>query len=347
MEHLPAVDWAFAASTGRALVPPGPALSATAIADVVAELRDAAARASGHVAEVTLLERPASADVLVVDRANWVDAVCQSAASMLDAVGTEPADSPFAEVRAKALAVQAGAVFAVIANRILGQFDPFVAAPRLLLVAPNVVAVERQLGVRPDDFRLWVCLHEVTHRVQFSSAPWLGDYMKSNVDTLGAVGDESVNEVLTRLMEELRRRRDNGVSDDPADRGILGLLRATQPPPQREALDRLLMLGTLLEGHADHVMDAVGPAVIPTVAQIREAFDQRRRRPANPVQRLLRALLGVDAKVAQYVRGKAFVDEVVGKVGMQRFNTVWTDADTLPRPDEISTPQRWIDRVLG
>ncbi|WP_174411286.1 zinc-dependent metalloprotease, partial [Nocardia transvalensis] len=110
---------------------------------------------------------------------------------------------------------------------------------------------------------------------------------------------------------------------------------------------RLLMLGTLLEGHADHVMDAVGPAVIPSVVQIRHAFDQRRRRPANPLQRLLRALLGVDAKVAQYVRGKAFVDEVVGTVGMERFNTVWTDGDTLPRTDEIGDPQRWITRVLG
>src|SRR5690606_2098070 len=179
------------------------------------------------------------------------------------------------------------------------------------------------------------------------SAPWLADYMRTNVDILSEVGEEPMSEMLTRLLGEVRARRAADAVDDPNSRGIVGLLRAAQAPPQREALDRLLMLGTLLEGHADHVMDAVGPAVVPTVAQIRAAFDRRRQRPANPVQRLLRALLGMDAKIAQYVRGKAFVDHVVGRVGVGEFNAVWTDATTLPRTDEIEDPDRWIARVLG
>ena len=104
--------------------------------------------------------------------------------------------------------------------------------------------------------------------------------------------------------------------------------------------------GTLLEGHADHVMDAVGPAHVPTVADIRAAFDKRRKAPQNPVQRIIRALIGMDAKLAQYIRGKAFVDEVVSAVGMERFNTVWTSPETMPLPEEIDTPQAWIRRVL-
>jgi coenzyme F420 biosynthesis associated uncharacterized protein len=128
--------------------------------------------------------------------------------------------------------------------------------------------------------------------------------------------------------------------------GILGLVRAVQSEPQRDALDRLLVLGTLLEGHAEHVMDAVGPMVVPSVATIRRRFDERRHRKQPPLQRLLRALLGLDAKLSQYTRGKAFVDHVVGRVGMGRFNTVWSGPDTLPLPAEIEDPQRWIDRVL-
>ena len=106
------------------------------------------------------------------------------------------------------------------------------------------------------------------------------------------------------------------------------------------------MLGTLLEGHADHVMDAVGPAVVPSVHIIRNRFDDRRQRKQPPLQRVLRALLGVDAKISQYTRGKAFVDHVVGRVGMARFNAVWSGPQTLPLPAEIESPQRWIDRVL-
>jgi coenzyme F420 biosynthesis associated uncharacterized protein len=241
---------------------------------------------------------------------------------------------------------QTGAVLAFVSSGILGQYDPFsVAGGVLLLVYPNVIAVERQLRVAPADFRLWVCLHEVTHRVQFTANPWLAGYMSGTLGVLTQDAGEDVAAVAGRLGTLVRDRR-KGVDDGPNSAGILGFMRALQSEPQRKALDQLLVLGTLLEGHADHVMDAVGPAVVPSVATIRRRFEERRQRKQPPVQRVLRALLGIDAKMAQYTRGKAFVDHVVGRVGMDRFNVVWTGPETLPLPDEIDDPRRWIDRVL-
>ncbi|MFB8276776.1 zinc-dependent metalloprotease [Nocardia colli] len=341
-----AVDWKLAAKTGAALVPSGPRTSRFSAEQVVAELAEASVRAEGPVREVSMLldDQPVPA-ARIVDRPGWIAAAADSM-GQLTGTGADTGDRGL--LQGKPAGVQAGAMLAFLSTAILGQYDPFTGPDgTLLLVAPNIMAVERALGVSPSDFRLWVCLHEVTHRVQFSSAPWLADYMRSNVEVLGEVGDEPLNEMLSRLLEEVRDRRRGSRPDDPAARGVVGLLRATQAPPQREALDRLLMLGTLLEGHADHVMDAVGPAVVPSVEQIRSAFDQRRKRPTNPLQRIMRALLGVDAKVAQYVRGKAFVDDVVGRVGMERFNTIWTNAETLPRTDEIERPELWVTRVLG
>jgi coenzyme F420 biosynthesis associated uncharacterized protein len=192
---------------------------------------------------------------------------------------------------------------------------------------------------------LWVCLHEVTHRVQFTANPWLSSHMSQALGVLTQEGSDDVAQVVSRLAAFARGRGDSS-QDDPNSTGILGLLRAVQSDPQREALDQLLVLGTLLEGHADHVMDAVGPVVVPSVSTIRSRFDERRNRKQPPLQRLLRALLGIDAKLSQYTRGKAFVDHVVDRVGMARFNTVWTSPETLPRPIEIEYPQRWIDRVL-
>ncbi|WP_084479196.1 zinc-dependent metalloprotease [Nocardia jejuensis] len=337
------VDWKLAARTGSALVPSGPKTSRAAAQQAVLELAHASIKAEGPVREVSgLLDDGVVPAARVVDRPGWIRA---AADSMAELTGTGAAPDGKGRFAGKPAGLQAGAMLAFLSTAILGQYDPFTGPDgTLLLVAPNIMAVERALGVSPSDFRLWVCLHEVTHRVQFSSAPWLAEYMQTNVETLGDAGDEPMSDMLGRLVEAVKERR-RGV-EDPAG-GVIGLLRATQAEPQREALDRLLMLGTLLEGHADHVMDAVGPAVVPSVARIRSAFDQRRKRPANPVQRLLRALLGMDAKVAQYVRGKAFVDEVVNTVGMDHFNVVWTDAETLPRTDEISEPQRWVTRVLG
>jgi coenzyme F420 biosynthesis associated uncharacterized protein len=232
---------------------------------------------------------------------------------------------------------------------ILGQYDPF--GPNggeLLLVYPNVIAVERQLRVLPADFRLWVCLHEVTHRVQFRANPWLVDHMSQALAVLTDDVSEDIAEMAGRLAGFVRNRRDgaNGAAPEPNSTGMIGFLRAVQSEPQRQALDRLLVLGTLLEGHADHVMDAVGPAVVPSVSIIRRRFDERRSRQQPPLQRVVRALLGFDAKLSQYTRGKAFVDHVVSRVGMARFNTVWSSAETLPLPTEVDEPQRWIDRVL-
>ncbi|BAH31327.1 zinc-dependent metalloprotease [Rhodococcus erythropolis] len=340
-----AVDWSLAAKAGIKLARGGPAMSRYTAETATAELAEASKRAELPVREVTGLADglpvPA-ADVL--DRAGWITAASRSMAHL---TGADP-DGSGNLIVGKPAGLQAGAMLAYLSSAILGQYDPFTGEHgTLLLVTPNIVSVERSLRLNPSDFRLWVCLHEVTHRVQFSSSPWLAEYMKESVETLGATVDESMTDVVGRLAAELRSRKEPDSSDGATAGGIIGLLRASQAEPQRDALDRMLVLGTLLEGHADHVMDAVGPAVVPSVATIRAAFDKRRQRKSNPVQRIIKMLLGMDAKMAQYVRGKAFVDAVVLKVGMEQFNTIWTGPEALPLLDEIDNPDAWVKRVLG
>ncbi|NNG98318.1 zinc-dependent metalloprotease [Gordonia araii NBRC 100433] len=354
----PAIDWGVAAGVGRRLSRGGPAMTEYTREQVYAELADASARAEGPVREVTgLADGLAVPAARVVDRGQWIDAAADSMNSMLTAAARHDADDAadpsadgdggglLATLSAKAGGVQAGGLLAFLSGAILGQYDPFTpdratgADGVLLLVAPNIVNVERKLKAVPSDFRLWVCLHEVTHRVQFSANPWLRDYMVENLATLTAAGEESTAELVGRLASAVR-------SDKPREPGVLGVMQLLQSPEQYDAFTNLMMLGTLLEGHADHVMDAVGPAHVPTVERIRAGFDARRTAPRNPIARLMRALIGMDAKMAQYIRGKAFTDHVVGAVGMARFNTVWAGPETLPRPDEIDEPDRWIARVL-
>ncbi|KKF00499.1 zinc-dependent metalloprotease [Mycolicibacterium obuense] len=339
-----AVDWNLAASFGGKLARPEPPSTDYTRRQVIAQLADSARAAEVPVREVTGLAEGADIpEARIVDRPQWIRA---AAGSMRTMTGGGADGKPRA-ISGRIAGVQTGAVLAFVSSGILGQYDPF--APHdggeLLLVYPNVIAVERQLHVQPADFRMWVCLHEVTHRVQFRANPWLAGHMSDALGVLTQDAGDDVTQVVGRLAEYVREKR-SGHAADTNSAGILGLVRAVQSEAQSEALDRLLVLGTLLEGHADHVMDAVGPAVVPSVATIRHRFDQRRHRRQPPVQRLLRALLGIDAKMDQYTRGKAFVDAVVSKVGMARFNTIWTGPHTLPLPDEIDEPQRWIDRVL-
>ncbi|MGD1169602.1 zinc-dependent metalloprotease [Mycobacterium seoulense] len=337
-----AVDWGFAATVGRRLARPGPPSSEYTRRQVIDELTSSAAKAEPPVREVTgLVTDGVVPAARIVDRPEWIAAAAESMRVMMNG-----AEKPRGFFTGRVTGAQTGAVLAFVSSGILGQYDPFAAAKEgcLLLVYPNVIAVERQLRVEPSDFRLWVCLHEVTHRVQFTANPWLSEHMSQALSVLTRDAGEDVAQVASRLADYVRNRG-NGAADGGSS-GIVGLVRAVQSEPQRQALDRLLVLGTLLEGHADHVMDAVGPMVVPSVTTIRRRFDERRNRRQPPLQRLVRALLGLDAKLSQYTRGKAFVDHVVGRVGMERFNAIWTGPETLPVPAEIEEPQRWIDRVL-
>jgi coenzyme F420 biosynthesis associated uncharacterized protein len=335
------VDWGFAATVGQRLARPGPPSTDYTRRQAVENLAAAARAAEPPVREVTGLHTEGAVpEARIVDRPGWIRAAAESMRAM-----TGGTDKPRGVISGRVTGAQTGAVLAFVSSGILGQYDPFSDGGALLLVYPNVIAVERQLRLEPSDFRLWVCLHEVTHRVQFTANPWLSGYMSQALGVLTREGSDDVSRVVSRLADFARSRGDSS-QGDPNSTGILGLLRAVQSDPQREALDQLLVLGTLLEGHADHVMDAVGPVVVPSVSTIRSRFDERRSRKQPPLQRLVRALLGIDAKLSQYTRGKAFVDHVVDRVGMARFNTVWTSPETLPRPFEIEHPQRWIDRVL-
>jgi len=342
-----AVDWQFAATVGRRLARPGPPSSDYTRRQVIDELVGAAAKAEPLVRDVTgLVTDGAVPAARIVDRPQWIAAAAESMRVMMNG-----AEKPRGFLTGRVTGAQTGAVLAYVSSGILGQYDPFASANGartgcLLLVYPNVIAVERQLRIEPSDFRLWVCLHEVTHRVQFTANPWLPDYMSQALGLLTRDAGDDLGEMVSRLADYARNRGNPATEADANSAGILGLVRAVQSEPQRRALDQLLVLGTLLEGHADHVMDAVGPMAVPSVATIRRRFDERRHRKQPPLQRLLRALLGLDAKLSQYTRGKAFVDHIVGQVGMARFNAIWTGPETLPLPIEIEEPQRWIDRVL-
>lgn len=339
----PVVDWGMAASVARRLVGAGPEVPVPEAVAAVRQLRAMAVTAEQHVRDLTGLGvglpiRPGD----VVDRAGWVRAATDGLAVLTaaSATGVNPS-----RIAAGAAGLQAGIALGYLGSRVLGQYDPFGggvdgrAGPgRLLLVAPNIVAVQRALDVPAEDFRLWVCLHEATHRLQFTGVPWLREHFASLVATFLSTMDTTANSLFERLPDALRAARGGGSTD------AVGLVAYLQAPAQRDALNQLLALATLLEGHADHVMDAVGPAVVPSVAVIRSRFSARRG-GGGLLDRLLRALLGVDAKVRQYAQGAAFTRHVVGAVGMDGFNAVWTSPQTLPTRAEIDDPAVWLRRI--
>jgi coenzyme F420 biosynthesis associated uncharacterized protein len=344
------VDWELAVSTARRLIRPGPEVTRSEADAAVAQLRALAEVATGHVERITRMVAPApGSPPRVVDRQAWVTANAEGLQNLLTPLVAKltdrrPPGRLAASVGPRVTGLQAGAVLAFLSSKVLGQYEIFGGERgALLLVAPNIVEAERSLGVDPTDFRLWVCLHEVTHRVQFTAVPWLSGHLTDEVTRLVEATDLDPEALRERVVAALREVG-NAVRGQPGEGQ--GLLALVQSPAQRAVLDRITAFMSLVEGHAEYVMDAVDTDVIPSLPAIREKF-QRRRQGTGPLDRLLRRLLGIDVKMRQYSEGATFVRGVIGAVGMEGFNTVWTSAETLPRKSELTAPEAWVERVHG
>ncbi|WP_431959299.1 zinc-dependent metalloprotease [Actinacidiphila sp. bgisy160] len=377
------VDWNLAVATATRFVRPGPDVSRDEARAVVAELRRHAKESEAHVRAFTRMfgdrEDPAETGtpVLIVDRPGWIKANVagfrEVLKPLLDKMQARkpggPGGAVLGTVGGKVTGVEVGMLLSFLASRVLGQYETFApasrdmpagpAAPgpgeprtgRLLLVAPNIVHVERELDVDPHDFRLWVCLHEETHRTQFTAVPWLRDHIEQEIQAFLGETEIDPSALIERLREAFqsfstgsRPDVEEASVDADGDEGR-SLIDLVQTPNQREILGRLTAVMSLLEGHADYVMDGVGPDVVPSVAEIREKFQRRRQSGAGRLDMALRKLLGLDAKLRQYRDGERFVRTVVDEAGMEGFNRIWTSPNTLPTKQEIAKPADWVARV--
>lgn len=347
----PMIDWDAAVAVATRLAGPGPTVTRAEADAVVAELKAGADRSTAYVRDFTGLEaRERTAPVLAVDRTGWIQANADSFREIIApliarlAEQAERKGKPLKHnpIGAKISGAEVGLMLGFLSSKVLGQFDPFFSAPgadgRLLLVAPNIVHVERELGVDPTDFRLWVCLHEETHRVQFTAVPWMREHLLGLMQQVVGSVRTDPQEMLTQVLSRL--------SDLVTGDGETSLMDLFATPEQKQVIDQITGVMSLLEGHADVVMDGVGPTVIPSVEQIRKKFTARRK-GVGMLDRIVRRLLGLDQKMAQYRDGAAFVRHVVDAVGMDGFNRVWERPEHLPSKAEIHDPASWVERVHG
>ena len=200
--------------------------------------------------------------------------------------------------------------------------------------------VERELGVEPHDFRRWVCLHEETHRVQFTSVPWLRDYVQSMMSEFLLASDLDPGAIVERL-----RAAAGAVAG--AVRGGDGetLVEAMQTPAQRELLDKLTAVMTLVEGHGDYVMDAVGPQVVPVSGRYQGEVQLTARLGgpdgADPAPHPRHR--PQDEAVRARARGSSATS--VEEVGMTGFNGSGRRRRRCPPAPRSRNPADWLARV--
>jgi coenzyme F420 biosynthesis associated uncharacterized protein len=390
---MDAIDWSTAQRVGE-MIAGSPAAGGPAggwapmLGESVRPLADEFAR---RVAAYSGLEVPGELPPLeAVDRAGWIAANLQTMRPVMESVAVRagvpgrrrprlslkrpgrdlgPLYDALGAAGGLLLGAQVGAMAGLLSQRVLGQYDlalldPSV-APRLLLVAPNLTEAAGKMGVDRDELLAWVTIHEITHAVQFSGAPWLRGHLagmlRELIDGLQA----------TASLGALLRLPGTGEARALADRLRRGeIVRLTLGEERWRLVERLQTTMSLVEGHAEHVMDAVGADVLPSLPRLRSAMTRRRVTRGLP-WRVLERMLGLELKMRQYEDGRRFCDAVVSAAGGEGSGAgdgkgdgygdgvegsretsgamalarVWRSVEDLPTAAELRDPAAWLART--
>lgn len=352
------VDWQLAERVARRFAGRDPIADSYLGGSLHSDFSSVTTQAEELVAGYTGLHAPGTASACVLDRPQWVHANVASMRRMLHPltarVGERMARSPVAPIGRRVAGTEMGVLLGFMAQRVLGQYDLLVpddpddtvttGAPMTVgsgavyYVGANILALEKRYAFRPRDFRLWIAIHEVTHRAQFTAIPWMKQYFLSLVEQALTIVDPDPGRLVQAMMraaDELRQGR------NPLDDGGLVALFASQE--QRGVLAQVQALMSLLEGHGNSVMNALGKAHVAGQERMARVLQARRR--SRGVAGILYKLLGFESKLRQYEVGETFVADVERAGGPRAIDAAWRGPEFLPSMDELAQPNQWLSRV--
>ncbi|HEU5152736.1 MAG TPA: zinc-dependent metalloprotease [Iamia sp.] len=346
-----AVDWGLAERVAVRAAGTDPFHRSYHADSLVADFTELTTIAEEQVAVATGLRSLAGpARARVDDRGDWVRANIASFQRLMRPVTSrleEKMGSGLAAPVARRIAgAEVGALLGWMSSRVLGQYDLLVIEDEdpeeqdlVHYVGPNILALEKKFAFPPREFRQWLALHEVTHRMQFTGIPWMREHFLGLVDGMVSSVDEDPKQLLdaiTRAAEQIRK------GTNPLDEGGLAAMFSNQA--QRDLLEHIGGLMSLLEGHGDVTMDRAGADQIPNAVRFGQVLRQRRQN-ASPAIKLLQKLIGLEAKLKQYEQGERFIEAVEEVGGENQLDRAWEDPANLPTMTEIRDPQAWLDRV--
>jgi coenzyme F420 biosynthesis associated uncharacterized protein len=345
------VDWDLAQRTAVRVSGREPFPDSYHFSQLADDFDELTAEAEELVAiETGLRSEMGAARARVADRPAWIGANIASFQRLLRPL-TQKMEEREAESGSRGLmgrigGLEVGVVLGWMSTRVLGQYDLLIIEDEkadeqdiVYYVGPNVLALEKKHGFPPREFRLWLALHEVTHRAQFTGIPWLREHFLSLVDqTLDSVDPDP-----KRLMEAARnildaRRR----GEDPLGEGGLPMLLASED--QQAVLGQVMGMMSLLEGHGDVTMDRAGADRVPGAERFGRVLRERRN-SARGINKLFQKIIGLEAKLNQYAAGENFIAVVEAEGGTDLVDYAWRGPESLPTMDEIREPEAWIRRV--
>jgi coenzyme F420 biosynthesis associated uncharacterized protein len=366
------IDWRLAQRVGEMVAgvsmrtpggPAAPAAPADAGLDIAPESLQAQELASRITAYTGLQPHDRLPPLELIDRPRWIAANLRTVKPLLEPLtdrmgsGLGPLAGMARSATGAMIGVQVGALTGMLSQRVLGQYDIALldvsSSPRLLLLAPNLAQAARNLNVDRGELVRWVTIHEVTHAVQFGAAPWLrghlADLLQQLMDSMQVTVSQQGGFALRDLLALGDRKPDVAAARERLAELVAKarsgeLLRVTLGEDRWRLIDRMQATMSLIEGHAEHVMDAVGAELLPSLPRLRAAMDRRRQMRPLP-WRVLERLLGLELKLRQYEVGRRFCDTVISEAGGSALAPAWRSAEGLPSTAELEAPLSWLART--
>jgi coenzyme F420 biosynthesis associated uncharacterized protein len=345
-----AIDWDVARTVASKVAGREPYTAASYRDGLEEDFDRYTAQAEELVAECTgLRSLSGNARGRVTDRAGWVDANLASFQRLLKPVTDkleDKMDDKTSSIGPKVAGAELGAMLGWMSTRVLGQYDLLVIEDEqpedqdiVYYVAPNVLALEKRYAFPPAEFRLWLALHEVTHRAQFTGVPWMRDHFLGLVNGTMESVDPDPKRFLAAAQRLLHARKQG---EDPMDQGGIMALFASEE--QLAVINEVAGLMSLLEGHGDVTMDRAGQGLIPSQERFARVL-RNRRMGASGFAKVFQRLAGFEAKLKQYAEGEHFIAAVERAGGSALMDLAWSEPANVPSISEIREPQLWIDRV--
>jgi putative hydrolase len=363
------VNWELAAQTARAIAQDNEKRSLPAVSGdrEHAELADAV-----HVAELWLdgvTELPAvEGPVRALTQVEWtqlaassdglgayVEPVAEGMAAALSQGLPEELASAAGPMVAQAMqslgamlyGLQVGTIAGNLAGQLLGTYDlglPTIDPRTVGTVGSNARQFAADYDFEPVELRHWLSLQEAAHRRQFAGVPWLRRHVAELIGQFAAEAEFNPNALMDRL---------GGLGIDPSDHesfqaaleGPEGF-RVEPTPAQRRTLARLQALVAFTDGWVGTVVGAAAVHKLPSLGRIEEAV-RRRRAEKGPGEQFLEQLVGLDLKPADLRQGRNFCTAIIDARGQAGLDRAWGAAESLPTPDELAEPSRWLVRMAA
>jgi coenzyme F420 biosynthesis associated uncharacterized protein len=290
----------------------------------------------------------------VVDRAAWVHANVAAFAAIMGKVqgdlmtqvvppGSGLIKASMAIANRMVATRQIGYLLGFMGQRVLGQYDLALLSAEttpgnLLFVEENIRKTAAALDVPLNPFRTWIALHETTHAFEFEAHPWLRPYLAERLERQLSSMSTSVSGLNGDAVKKLGRVLRRAGSGENWMEGLM-------TPVQRREFREVQAAMSVLEGFGDYMMDEVGRDLVPDVEMISTRFHARRENRTG-FERAMMRVTGMDLKMEQYRKGEEFVAAIAGAGGAKALHALWLGPESLPSPEEIDQPSRWLARVL-